>query len=76
MPIHSPNQSGKPYRPANGTEGDMFQESYCDKCSKYSPEEGCDILLNTMVYEIGDSDYPKEWKFDENGHPTCTAYQE
>ncbi len=66
--------SGKSYRPSNGTEGELFQEEFCYRCKLDDCDEGCDILLNTMIFGIKNEDYPKEWVFDEDGRPTCTAF--
>jgi hypothetical protein len=65
----------KPYRPANGTEGANFMESWCDRCSKdnYPYEPICPIIIDTMAYDIDDPNYPKEWQLDKNGVPYCTA---
>lgn len=73
--------AGKPYRPSNGTEGEIFQEDFCAKCPRDAkfredPEkhEGCEILARTMAYNVTDPEYPKEWIYDEKGEPTCTAF--
>lgn len=68
----------KPYRPSNGTEGEIFQSAWCQKCSRdnYDPdtgEGGCYILIFSMAYGIDHPDYPKEWVQDEAG-PRCTAF--
>lgn len=63
--------STKPYRPSNGTEGDFFIKSQCEKCLK---QERCKIVGLTMVYPASDPGYPKEWVSDEDGNnPRCTA---
>lgn len=69
----------RPFRPCNGTEGDVFTTAFCDHCRHNNPDpEGspqCDILTRTMVYDVKDPDYPKEWIQDFNGNnPRCTAY--
>lgn len=69
----------EPYRPSNGTEGDIFRERYCDRCLK--DEHGdCGILVRTLAFDIGDTKYPVEWrrpKDDESwpGRAECTAFE-
>jgi len=72
---------GKPYQPSNGTEGMMFSDCFCDKCEKdrkyrknLAGRDSCPILPLTMLYDPGDTEYPAEWIYDENGNPTCTAF--
>jgi hypothetical protein len=74
MPIKIPQKAGKPYRPSNGTEGMIFEENYCEQCKKCN-EDGCIILFSAVVYEINEPLYPKEWVFDSEGSPTCTAFE-
>ena len=47
-------------------EGDDFFE--CDD------SELCTIIADTMCYDIEDEKYPKEWTYDKDGHPCCTAF--
>lgn len=63
--------STKPYRPSNGTEGEMFMEEFCFHCARDAKfretqdgEDGCPILADTYVYEKDDPKYPKEWVYD------------
>ena len=68
------------YRPSNGTEGLVFQDHFCVRCI-YDGDEGrvakyCDILSRTMIYEIEDPEYPREWIYDKDGQPICTAFEE
>lgn len=77
----------KPYRPSTGTEGADFFDCWCCRCARdKAMREGCDIdecddnekceiIANTMVYDIDDPEYPKEWIEDESG-PRCTAFIE
>jgi hypothetical protein len=57
----------EPYRPSNGTEGEMFMERWCFNCARDAayrnnkPEHGCQILARTFVFDISDAEYPKEW---------------
>lgn len=63
------------YRPANGSEGMIFLEVFCENCVHNESEDGCGIQLRSMVYGIEDKDYPKEWKYDKEGQPTCTSFE-
>lgn len=75
--------AGKPYRPGSGTEGMAFDERWCEHCARDAkfrddPDraDGCQIVADTFAYEISDPKYPKEWVFDRNGRPCCTAFTE
>ena len=72
------------YRPANGTEGMIFMERWCDRCSKAS---GCEIPSRTMIYSVmhvrrrlvvvalaRDDEYPSEWVGPWN-NAKCTAFE-
>jgi len=73
----------RPYRPSNGTEGMAFTDAFCDRCERDAryrktdnPEYACKILSATLIHDIGDKDYPKEWIQDDDGsNPRCTAFQ-
>ena len=72
---------GKPYRPSNGTEGGMFQDRFCYQCKNDNWDEktmsgGCEIIVLSMCYGVEDSKYPKEWIYDKDGQPICTAWKE
>ena len=72
--------AGKPYRPSNGTEGEMFMERFCYQCvhdAEYQEtmESGCKILANTMVFDVDDEEYSKEWVHDDKGNPICTRFE-
>lgn len=73
MPYEIPACAGKPYRPSNGSEGELFIEQNCDRCMH---AHGCDILRRSFSYGITDEKYPKEWTHDFKGRPTCTAFVE
>lgn len=76
-----------PYRPSNGTEGDIFQEAYCVRCKRDQAfqesggeADGCPILAATMAYRLEDEKYPKEWRrqVGDNEWPgtaECTAFE-
>jgi hypothetical protein len=73
MPIRLPQCAGKKYRPSNGTEGEIFMETFCDHCKKCP---ACSIPGLTMGMDTDDPNYPQEWKFDSDGVPTCTAFED
>ncbi len=62
----------KLYRPANGTEGEIFMNRFCSNC-KYDLDEDCDIILQSMINNIEDPDYPKEWRY-RKGKGICTKF--
>ena len=63
--------STKPYRPSNGTEGELFIIEQCGDCTK---RRGCRIVRETMRYHEDDIRYPKEWVSDiDGGNARCTA---
>ena len=68
------------YRPANGTEGAIFQDRFCDHCAHdtYDFEKGtgksCDILMRTMLHGVDDPEYPEEWQQEPGKPPRCTAF--
>lgn len=75
MPVLYPEAAGKPYRPSNGTEGQLFEGHWCDKCQRDRlTEYGCDIRTSAHCFSVGDAGYPEQWKFDERGAPICTAF--
>jgi hypothetical protein len=68
--------AGKKWRPANGTEGDMFEEMYCEKC-QHSKKSGevCDILTYSFFFDIDRENYPKELQIGNDGQPTCIEFK-
>lgn len=71
----------QPYRPANGTEGNVFMAQWCANCARdrehqVDPDnaDGCDILAATFVYERDHPKYPPEWRCDGPSGPRCTAF--
>jgi hypothetical protein len=74
--------AGKPYRPSNGTEGEIFMCGWCDRCERdraYRNDEGdsCPIVAAAFAYSIGEPGYPKEWVYAaDGGGPVCTAFVE
>lgn len=79
MPYQILELTGKPYRPSNGTEGDMFKERFCAQCKhddEDNPGLGCEeIAMYTFILNLDDRDYPPEWVHDEEGRPTCTKFE-
>ena len=68
-----------PYRPSNGTEGELFMSQWCARCqrdrgSREADGDGCDIIAMTMAFNIRDPEYPKEWRQDGLSGPRCTAF--
>lgn len=70
------------YRPSNGTEGEGFICAFCGVCARSDHNKpgadedalfGCEITGNTMLYDVNDPNYPKEWVWD-GLEPTCTAF--
>lgn len=78
------DRAGKPYRPSNGTAGCAFDDDWCDHCARDAefrkdwdnadPAIGCQILADTLVYDVTDPKYPKEWIYGADGQPRCTAF--
>lgn len=68
-----------PYRPSNGTEGEIFMTAWCGNCERDRDwQEGngdsCEIACNAVAYHIDDLEYPKEWRCDGPSGPRCTAW--
>jgi len=66
-------EAGKKWRPSNGTEGDLFQQSYCEGCTK-DVNGDCPIIAATMAFDVDDASYPSEWRYGEDGQPMCSAF--
>jgi hypothetical protein len=66
--------AGTPFRPSNGTEGELFRDKYCSLCEKDQVPEGCKIQLRTMAFGIDEPEYPKEWVHNSEGYAICTAF--
>lgn len=63
----------KHYRPSNGEEGMLFMALWCEQCSQ-DENEDCPILAATFYCNANDKEYPREWTFDDDGQPCCTAF--
>lgn len=61
------------FQPSNGTEGDSFMSAFCFRCGQWGAK-GCDIQARTMAFGPEDPEYPREWTYDGQGDPTCTAF--
>lgn len=63
-----------PYRPSNGTEGDMFMAQWCENCALSGYDgDGCMIQLRSLAHDIDEPEYPVEWIKTDEG-PKCTAF--
>lgn len=38
-------------------------------------ERQCEILADSMVFDVNDEEYPKEWIYGDDGKPTCTKHK-
>jgi hypothetical protein len=63
----------KLYRPANGTEGMIFEAHFCDRCV-HDENQDCDIHNRALVYGENEPEYPREWQYDEDGDPVCIKF--
>jgi len=71
------------YRPSNGTEAELFFEKFCYGCKHYVEDEttgsmdcNLNIILAAEINNFEDPNFPDEWRYDENGTPTCTNFQQ
>lgn len=79
---------GQKYQPSNGTEGEIFFESWCRQCARdkamnsgedydeCDDNEVCGIIALTFSHNVNDPEYPSEWQYDKQGQPCCTAFVE
>ena len=51
---------------SNGTEGMIFEATFCKSCYKYNQ---CTILTNSLIGK-----QPKQWIYDNNNKPFCTSF--
>lgn len=76
----------RPYRPSNGTDGEIFESRFCDRCKREAKyrrtgdgADGCTIATMAAGFGIGDLEYPKEWVIsigDATGMTArCTAFR-
>lgn len=70
--------TGKKYCPSNGSEGSWFEDKFCMNCIHTNPDPckkpQCEIWCRALCWNVDDEHYPKEWQYDENDKPTCTAW--
>ena len=74
--------AGKPYRPSNGVEGEIFDSVWCAHCDAdhafrqdMEKADGCPIIANVMAMAIDDPGYPQEWRYGPSGQPMCSAFR-
>ncbi|WP_299533421.1 hypothetical protein [uncultured Herbaspirillum sp.] len=72
-------RAGQKYRPSNGTEGELFIESWCCQCardasSQANDDECCEIIGKTFAFSEDDPEYPAEWQYGTNGQPMCKSF--
>lgn len=70
------------YQPSNGTDGMVFCEKFCNQCAheKFThtqnfDDKQCELFSNSLIYDVSDEEYPKEWIYDNAGLPTCTNFK-
>lgn len=67
-----------PYRPSNGTEGEIFESWFCQRCL-LDQDSSCEIHTRAIAFNEDAPGYPKEWVIPENteewpGDAKCTAF--
>ncbi len=67
-------KAGEKWRPSNGTEGEIFYDSWCANCIRET-RRGCPIQLDTMLYDVIDEQYPGAWRYGTNGQPECSSFE-
>jgi len=66
--------TNKPYVPANGTEGTMFEIEWCCKCSRRALDPNAKTqCLHELRAFFGENN--KKW-YSINGKPTCLAFRD
>lgn len=75
------------YRPSSGTEGEAFFATWCSHCKRdlsmsegkdldtCGPGEVCELIANSMAFDIDHEGYPKEWIYGADGRPRCLAFE-
>ena len=69
------------FKQSNSDQGSCFESDYCLNCRRYrrskqTDDYYCRIRLYTFAYDIDDPEYPSEWIYQEDGSPTCTAFDD
>lgn len=71
------NEEIQLFQPSNHTHGMIFMAAHCDKCAhmphSMEAKNQCQILGRTFMHQIGDKEYPREWRYVD-GKPTCTRF--
>jgi hypothetical protein len=79
-------RAGRKWRPANGTEGELFFAGWCCRCARDramregEPVEECDddqvcpIIRLTFLHQVDAQEYPSEWQYGQDGQSICTAF--
>ena len=65
--------AGEKFRPSNGTEGELFIDSWCFECQRDTNQD-CPIVAATFAFDVTDPEYPSEWQYGPDGQPRCTAF--
>jgi hypothetical protein len=80
------SRAGEPYQPANGFEGELFFERWCQHCARdramregddfneCDDEEVCNLIALSMAFKPGDPEYPSAWQYGKDGQPCCKAF--
>lgn len=71
----------KLYRPSNGTEGMIFEDMFCDRCTHEDSENRrfCDIHNRAILHGVDEPEYPQEWAYisvDNIEQAVCTAFKD
>jgi hypothetical protein len=73
-------EPGTRYRPSNGTEGQLFQCQFCEKCARDKVANGTvamDDSVDADLCAILNASYARsvdEWVVDGDGNPSCTGF--
>jgi len=71
-----PYPKDEPWRPANGTEGDLFEVQYCEQCKHNDDGYGCEEIFGKALFHDEDEpEYPKELVGGESGWGECTKFE-
>ena len=70
-----PGEPGSPFCPANGTEGMLFFEGWCELCIHDTDEKPCELIGLSMICDKNDPDYPTEWVYGDDGWGKCDKFQ-
>jgi len=64
----------KPYMPSNGTEGMIWTEKWCDRCSRRALDPAAKTQCVHELRALFGEDNKKWYYID--GVPTCTAFRD